>query len=345
MKKLIITSFLIGITFLANAQDNHFSQFYAAPMTVNPALTGLFEGRYRLNVNYRSQWNSILNTPFTTRGASGDANFSPFKRSKYPDKFGIGVQFFSDKVGAQAFSTDQVGFSGAFHKSLNYSGTQVISAGYQIGIVQRSVNYNQLSFNDEFDGLQGYNLGTQENLPRNNITYGDMSAGVFYSAMASDRLQLYVGAGIHHFNVPDASFYENPDIQADRIYIKYTIQGGARLRISPQFDIEPRFIVFLQGPHIEANIGANVRLALDDYATQNLYLGGWLRPVSDVDGELSFDAFVLMGAYRYENVQVGMSYDVNMSNLASATNGRGGFELSFMFIGFYENDNVLCPQF
>jgi len=345
MKKLIITSFLIGITLIANAQDNHFSQFYAAPMTVNPALTGLFDGKYRGIVNYRTQWNSILNTPFVTKGASGDANFAPFKRSKYPDKIGVGVQFFSDKVGAEAFSTVQVGLSGAFHKALDYKGTQVLSAGYQLNIVQRTVNYNQLTFNDEFDGLTGYSLGTQENLPRNNVSYADMSAGVFYSAQANDKVQVYIGAGIHHFNSPDASFYESPDIQPDNIFTKYTLQGGARYRFSPQFDIEPRFIVFVQGPHIEANIGANARIALDDYATQNLYVGGWIRPVSDVDGEFSLDAFVLMGAYRYNNVQLGMSYDVNMSNLASSTNGRGGFELSLSVLGFYENDNVLCPQF
>ena len=75
MKKIIITSFLFCITVLGYAQDNHFSQFYAAPMTVNPALTGLFDGRYRGIVNYRTQWNSILNTAFVTKGASGDANF------------------------------------------------------------------------------------------------------------------------------------------------------------------------------------------------------------------------------------------------------------------------------
>ena len=114
-------------------------------VNVNPALTGLFDGRYRGIVNYRTQWNSILNTAFVTKGASGDANFSTSKRSKYPDKFAVGVQFFSDKVGTEAFSTDQIGLSGAFHKALNYSGTQVLSAGYQINIVQRSLNYNQLT--------------------------------------------------------------------------------------------------------------------------------------------------------------------------------------------------------
>ena len=345
MKKYLLSALLIGITVLTYAQDKHFSQFYAAPLSVNPAMTALFTGKYRGIVNYRTQWNSVLQEPFTTVGASGEGNFSPFSRGKYPDMIGVGVMFSSDDVGTQSFSTDQISLSGAFHKSLDYKGTHYLSAGYQISIVQRSINFNQITFNDQFDGLTGYTLGTAESLPYNNITYGDMSAGLFWQFQSSDRLSLYAGASVHHFNVPDASFYDTPDIQPDRIDIKSTIQGGARLRFSKAYDLEPRFIILLQGPHFEANVGANVRIALDDYATQNLYLGLWIRPVGDVSGTVTMDAIVPMVAYRYENVQVGMSYDVNVSTLSDATKGRGGFELSASFIGFYENDNILCPQF
>jgi type IX secretion system PorP/SprF family membrane protein len=345
MKKILISALFLSITIIAHAQDKHFSQFYSAPLSINPAMTSLFEGKYRGIVNYRTQWNSILQQPFTTIGASVEGSFSPFKRGKYPDKFGFGVMFFSDDVGTQSFSTDQISLSGSYHKSLDYKGTHYISAGYQMSIVQRSINFNQLNFNDQFNGLNGYSIATNEVLPTNNITYGDMSAGIFWSMVANDKVSVYAGGAVHHFNVPDASFYENPDIAPDRIFLKTTIQGGARFRFSKKYDLEPRFIVFLQGPHIEANIGANVRIALDDYATHNLLLGGWVRPVSDVEGGVVLDAVVAMAAYRYENVQVGMSYDINTSGLAAVTKGRGGFELSMSFIGFYENDNILCPQF
>ncbi len=345
MKKILFTSLLMVITILTYAQDKHFSQFYSAPLTINPSMTGLFDGKYRGIVNYRTQWGSILNTPFTTIGASADGSFSPFGRGKFPDKIGAGVMFFSDKVGQQTFSTDQISLSGAYHKALDYKGKNVISVGYQISIVQKSINFNQVNFNDQFNGLTGYTFTTQENLPTNNITYGDMSTGIFWSMAASEKVSVYAGLGLHHFNSPDASFYENPDIQPDNIAFKTTVQGGAKFQISKRYDVEPRFVLLLQGNRFEANVGTNVRLALDDYATQNLILGAWFRPVGDVGGSFALDAVVAMAAYRRQNIQVGMSYDVNTSKLSSATGGNGGFELSFSFIGFYEDSNILCPQF
>lgn len=48
-----------GISFLgipeSNAQDARFAQFYYAPLQLNPALTGVFEGQFRespITANY-----------------------------------------------------------------------------------------------------------------------------------------------------------------------------------------------------------------------------------------------------------------------------------------------------
>ncbi|HOA38555.1 MAG TPA: type IX secretion system membrane protein PorP/SprF, partial [Flavihumibacter sp.] len=35
------------------AQDPHFSQFFASPLTLNPAYTGKFNGTVRVSGNYR----------------------------------------------------------------------------------------------------------------------------------------------------------------------------------------------------------------------------------------------------------------------------------------------------
>ena len=345
MKHLQLTILFLGLTVLSFAQDKHFSQFYAAPHLLNPAITGLFEGKYRGMINYRSQWASLADEPFTTTGAAVDGNFKLFKRSKHNDRLGIGVMLFSDKVGEQAYSTDQISFSGAFHKALDYNGRQVLTAGYQMSIVQKSINFNQITFHDQFNGLDGYTLSTQENLPINNITYADMSVGIFYAMKVNDKFSFHAGGSLSHVNAPDATFYENPDVEPDNIAIKSTIQAGARYQISKQYDFEPRIIILQQADHTEIDVGANFRIALDDYASQNLYLGLYLRPVGDFSGELTLDAIIPMVAYRYENIQVGLSYDINTSTLSSVTAGRGGFELSASFIGSYENDNIICPQF
>ncbi|MES1226414.1 MAG: type IX secretion system membrane protein PorP/SprF, partial [Bacteroidota bacterium] len=60
MKKLICAmSLCLLLGTAALAQDPNFSQFFASPLTLNPALTGKFDGVYRVAGNYRNQWPTI----------------------------------------------------------------------------------------------------------------------------------------------------------------------------------------------------------------------------------------------------------------------------------------------
>jgi len=62
---LTLTLILAAISYSNDlkAQDPHFSQFYAAPLYLNPALAGTSAGNYRVGVNYRDQWRGALDNP------------------------------------------------------------------------------------------------------------------------------------------------------------------------------------------------------------------------------------------------------------------------------------------
>jgi Type IX secretion system membrane protein PorP/SprF len=55
MRKIIILTGTLFISFFLQAQDPHFSQFFASPLTLNPAFTGKFDGQVRLAANHRDQ--------------------------------------------------------------------------------------------------------------------------------------------------------------------------------------------------------------------------------------------------------------------------------------------------
>lgn len=347
MKKTVIVFSLLFISVLAFSQDRNFTQFYASPLTFNPALTGAFEGKHRVIMNYRNQWQSILPDPFTTTGVSFDMNFKPYRIQTSPDKFGVGLTFFKDQAGPGEYTTNQMAFSGAFHKALDRYGDHYLSGGFQFGINQKTLTYDDLTFNDQFNGSTGYVLGTGENLPQNSFAFGDLTAGLQWSLSPRDRMLIYAGFAVHHITRPDVSFYQlDDDISLEsRLHTKFVGHFGLQLPVSEKVSLQPRIMTYIQGAHVEINTGANLSFKVSDYNDTNVILGGWFRPVTDIEDSYNLDAAVILVGFQTTGLQFGISYDVNVSNLSNATNGRGALEFSAMYIGNYENESVICPTF
>src|SRR6187431_730294 len=120
MKKILFLLLFTGSFILLRAQDPHFSQFYASPLTLNPALTGRFDGTFRLAANYRNQWPTIYNA-FTTATASLDF---PILANTIPefDTWGVGIIGLSDQSGNKILRNNYVGISTAYSKGLDEDG-------------------------------------------------------------------------------------------------------------------------------------------------------------------------------------------------------------------------------
>ena len=59
---IIILLLQIAATGKLMAQiDPHFSQYYAYPLWLNPALTGVINGDSRVNANYKNQYSNANN--------------------------------------------------------------------------------------------------------------------------------------------------------------------------------------------------------------------------------------------------------------------------------------------
>lgn len=352
MKKLIYTFSLLFLTIGVFAQDKHFTQFYAAPLTLNPALTGTFDGRYRFSAIYRDQWRKVLDNPYQTFAAGLDLRF-PISvggySSPYKDAAGVGLLFFNDVVPSVDFRTTQIALSGAFHKALNTQSNQYLSIGFQFGISQRSVGYSNLTFNDQFNGTTGYTDATGEDLPENNFAFGDISVGLNYSYAPRRGMAFFAGAAIHHILEPQVSFYydkEEPDQGGDnRLHRQYSVQLTAQLPITEGFTVSPRAIASLQGPHLEINAGTNFRMQLGEDSPAALHIGGWVRPVTTESNSLEIDAVVLMAGFEINNVLLGLSYDATLNDLNASRQGQGAFEVSIAYLGNYENEAILCPKF
>lgn len=341
---LIVSVCLVALPMLWS-QDQHFTQFYASPLTLNPALSGNFEGFYRAGINYRNQWRSALERPYSTSAAMVDLRLNTPGKLKRRDKIGVGINFFNDRVGGIDFSTTQMSIAGAYHKSLSFLSNQFLSAGFQMGLTQRNLNYENLSFNDEFNGENGYTVPTNEVLPENNFSYADMAVGINYSAYFDRRAGIYAGAAIHHINGPNMSYYDNPNLYPDNdLYRKFTVHIGGALWLGERTQLQPRVMARKQGPHYETNAGTNVRFSVNETETVSMHLGTWVRTASRSGGSWGMEAIVGLVGLEFNNILLGMSYDANLGTFNGGFR-RNAFELSLTYLGEYENESVLCPQF
>lgn len=354
MKKIsTLFTFVFLVTIILKAQDQHFTQFYASPLTLNPALSGAFDGKYRLAIVYRDQWRNVLDDPYVTFGGALDTRFKlRLRRRQSNDAFGAGVQFFSDRVSSVDFSTNQIMVSGAFHKSLNRNANQFLSLGVQLGIAQRNVNYERLNFADQFNGSTGYTDPTGEILPENNFSYGDISVGLHYSSAPRRKIGVFIGGAIHHLTEPQVSFYIDRNDKDgtvfsgnNKLHRKYTAHFGMQIPVGERVQILPRAMAYLQGAHMAANAGTNLRFLVNDVSGTALHVGGWARPVGNENDKFSLDAVVAMVGLEFNNFLLGFSYDANLNAIGATGRRQGAFEISLAFLGQYEDETVLCPKF
>ena len=352
MKHSLTLLLLLALSGTAVAQDYHFSQFFANPVSLNPALTGLFSGRYRVSISNRSQWAQTLDSPFETSAFAADFHYyvNPKKR-QYKDAFGVGVVFSSDRVTDINYSVNQIMLGGAFHKSLDPNNNQTLSVGVQFGVVQRNVSYDQLTFEDSFDGTSTYVDGISlEDLPANNYAFGDFQLGLNYAYAPKNRTAVFIGGAIHHFNQPEQSFFSEitsgEDVEVtNTLDRRYSIYGNLRIPLNRDVEISPRVYTFSQGPHFVTNAGSNIRFLIDDSKGSALHFGAYARSVGNESG-FGLDSAVGMVGFEIARFLVGVSYDVGLNGLQTSRRHQGAFELNIAYLGQSDDDEAVpCPQF
>lgn len=312
--------------FYSTAQDIHFSQYYASPVNLCPAQTGLFRGDYRLTGNYRDQWRSVT-VPYKTFAASFDARMKII-----PDLYsGAGVQFNADKAGDGDFGTTQVKFSFAAHKILNDS-MLVIAGGFNIAYNQNSINYEKLTFGSQFNGYQyDPNMDHQEVFMQNDMSYFDYTLGFHAYYLINEEIPVHAGICFHHLNTPQQSFYDNEAIELNG---RYNIYAGSQILLSRNKYLLPTLFFMDQGRYKEFIPGARIKFLRNEIAFHTFYMGGFYR---------FKDAFIVQAGFDYLNTRVGLTYDINLSGLTVASNGLGGFEISVIYI-FSKYQPIAVPE-
>src|ERR1051325_1407398 len=145
---VVVVFFVLSMQYFdAKTQDIHFSQFYATPLTLNPAYTGNFTGDWRLAGIYRDQWRAI-SPAMMTAAASFDKIFTVFNHD-----ISAGAVLVHDRSGDAKLNVTKIFLSGAYHLKIS---KHTLSGGLQLGFVDKRIDNSALTFPEQFDESTGY---------------------------------------------------------------------------------------------------------------------------------------------------------------------------------------------
>lgn len=316
MKSSFVIFFLLIIASTKMwSQDPTYSQFYAAPMQLNPALTGLVNAPV-VNLNYRNQWPNIPDAYSTFSAAF----------SYYIPKInsGLGIMLEGDIAGAGIYSTYRVGLFYAY--DIRFSEKFYIRAGLEANVVNSRLAWNKLVFLDQLNLETGAVDAHGNSNPTNEIqgtqsnTYFDLGTGLLINTP-----YFYAGISVKHLTAPKETFLNKTKDGSDELPIRYTINIGSEIRLTKRNKIgtkaflSPNVLFVKQRTFHQLNLGA--------YARYGLFLGGiWFRHTFTNSDAVIFMAGIQKGVFKFA-----YSYDLTVSGLGVQSGGAHEISLTLNF--------------
>ncbi|MFM2386299.1 MAG: hypothetical protein RL660_1056 [Bacteroidota bacterium] len=340
MKKLFLVSIAVLSVQLLQAQGLHFSQFYNAPLLLNPANSGLLpDDDYRIGTQYRTQFSTVP-VPYRTNNVYGDFGINRNKNEN--GWLGVGFGLWDDKAGDGNLRLTKTQLSLAYHVITNdYS---MWSVGLGGAYVTRSINFSNLTFLNQWDEFSFNNdLPNQENVRVGNVSYIDANVGAKYLYGKDDRFNITVAGSVLHVNQPRESFLVGGTNRLGMrpvLNVEANFKSGENLIFSPSvyYTSQKRASELLFGTMTTTNLSRKRYMNND---RNELLIGAYHR--------LS-DALIVAGGYNFNNFRFMCSYDYTISKLASANSGYGALEFSLGYVARYgrsasDRRTYGCPRF
>lgn len=308
--------FLVSSTL--TAQDIHFSQFYALDHHLNPAQIGAHQGDMRIAGIYRRQWQQIGQHPITTTGIGFDKAFH-----YYSHEIDCGLLVVRDLF--SGFHT----VSNKFLLSASYGITKFSSdwrVGLQTGLVTNSTDLSVQTFPNQWNyqaGTFDQSISNEEVNMRPSQMYLDANLGITWSKQIK-KMKLSSGLAFNHVNRPKDTYFSQV---AERRKMRAVFHTTAEIPLNTFLILEPK--MFWTGT-TKANdllLGSNIRYKTQVKSLTSLYSGVFYRHGI----KRTLDAFYPVFGAVYKDFDIGISYDVNVSDLKTGIKRPGTFEFSLNY--------------
>lgn len=330
MKKLktYLIALCVGITISAEAQDFHLSMYDAAPIFLNPAMTGLIDTKMRAHLHFRNQWNALAYKPFTTSLVSFDLP---------KDKWGFGGQISNMRAGAGNYNVLQLLGSASYAVPIDKGKYHSLSLGVQAGLTQKRIEYQLLSFDSQWSSANGgsfdKSISNGEDFNGNVRFQEAVNFGaLYYYGKQQTRINPFVGFSAFNLTKPKESFMGG----SNRLPRRYYLHAGVRLNVSEILYAIPKVLIYYQARVIQQTYSIDAGYY---FKGEKFYaLAGYTMRVKD--------ASIIYVGLRKDNYIFKMAYDFNISNLRGVTKSRGAYEISLTWMGRKTKSTEVknCPR-
>jgi type IX secretion system PorP/SprF family membrane protein len=320
---LLLCVLMLALDETVTAQDPQFSQFYAAPLYLNPAMAGS-TGQARAGINYRNQWPAI-DANFTTMSAYFDYFIEDYNSA-------VGIILTRDREGLAGLRSLSVGLQYAYELQINEN--LGFRPGVQVSLFNRDVNFDKLTFGDQFDPTTGQFLDqpTAETFRTNfSKTFVDISfGGVLFTRKA------WLGISAWHLTEPNQSIID----ESSPLPRKYSFHGGFKFYLKPgatgsgiytrkaERSIAPAIQYRHQGKFDQMDVGLY-------FTAEPLVLGMWYRgvPFKNIEDFVNNESIVLLLGFTQlgakDAINIGYSFDYTISKLGPGSGGAHEFSLTY----------------
>ncbi|MFI5139642.1 MAG: PorP/SprF family type IX secretion system membrane protein [Sphingobacteriales bacterium] len=338
------------------AQDPSFSQFFASPLNINPALTGNINEKWRLISNYRNQWSGVGN-PYSTGTISADNKIFQNLPGNYVDentRIAIGGMMMYDEAMGGALKSNYASFNvsgnvrlatgngyeqnGAKIRHLSkikmdQGAEQRLGVGIGIAYGNRRLDVSKLNFAEQFNG-SGFdtNLPTGETALSNMKPYLSTSAGLLYSYI-TDNSNFDLGVSAFHFNKPKQTFLNDPN---QFLATRYVVHANFEKTLTDQVVFNSNGIYQYQSGASYFSIGGAFGYSMQTTDEKDMIINAGLWYWSN-------NAVIPYVGFSYENYQVGLTYDMNVSKLSAAARRAQTFELCLIIRGGEKPSSGVIP--
>ncbi len=333
MKKLILFIAVLLVHEYSYAQDPHFSQFFASPLTINPANTGNFSGTIRAALNSRTQLPEF-NNPYATKTLSIDAPVLK-KYIKEDDKLSLGLLILSDQSGNKLLNDNNIAASVSYSKALDENANHSIALGFQVNYSMYRFDPLKANFEDQLTA-GGFTGTSAEMILGNNFTKNttDVNAGILYTGSTSDNNIFYVGASYYHFAKPTVGFITPTYFTNSRV----NIHGGAYFSLSDAASLHTSFQYQKQGETNELLVGGAFSYYLGTENGLELYAGLWSRVK---------ESMIPYVGLEWNHIRAGFTYDMAAGTTLASSRFYQSSEFSLIYI--LDNKSkafkLRCPKF